>query len=99
MLNLRSLRFVPLLATLTACPPPCSQLCAKLERCDLSATVTLDECNESCDNQLDFFKNERTLSVEEKLFNQQRVCISSHSCDELAAGACFEDALFPALEP
>lgn len=87
---------------LTACAPGCDQLCNKLDRCGINPIVSELDCREQCRTQLDRLGDKDTddgdpaIDPEErKAFRQHRVCIGSHSCDELLAGACYDETLFP----
>jgi hypothetical protein len=88
---------LPLLTLLAGCPPTCQQLCGKLNRCETDPLVTIDECRLSCERELESYT---TLAKEEddreplKAFNQHRLCLGNHSCDEIADGVCYDEALF-----
>jgi hypothetical protein len=93
------------LAPLAACPAPCADLCAKLDRCDLSVTLSRDECTEACSAQQDYYNadavaNEELEDVdkeEEKAYRRHRTCLTFQSCEALEAGECFDDVLFPSF--
>lgn len=85
---------VALAAGLVGCAPTCSQVCHKLDRCDLNGDVGVTECVASCEAEISDYRD--TDDTESKVtFNDQRKCLGSHSCDEIAAGACYEASLFP----
>lgn len=92
------MRALALLLTLTACAPPCEQVCRKvLFRCDLgSERVALDECTDSCLRQEELYvawENEDLLELQ----RDQRRCIADATCEELVQGACYEgyEELYP----
>ena len=75
-----------------ACAPPCRQVCRKvLFECDNldSDRVALDECEASCQQQDAVYQ---VWQDEEKqdLFDAHKSCIGSSTCEEIAAGACYE---------
>jgi hypothetical protein len=80
------------------CAPSCETLCNKLERCDLDPGVSSDECRETCDRQISFFKEDNAQVPDGDglgdAFYQHRVCLGAHTCDEIAAGACYDEDLF-----
>jgi hypothetical protein len=78
---------------LGGCAPSCEALCTKLVRCDLEPSVTVVECTQTCDRQLAFVKDQNDDALSDA-WRDQRVCLGANSCDEIAAGACFDDALF-----
>lgn len=87
---------------LAGCPPTCEQMCNKLDRCGLNGTVSTIDCRSSCTQQLESVADNDTDDGDpeaaegaKKAFRQHRLCISNHSCDELVAGACYQDELYP----
>ncbi len=85
---------VALAAGLVGCAPTCTQVCHKLDRCDLNGDVLVTECVASCEAEISDYRD--TDDKDSKVtFNVQRKCLGSHSCDEIAAGACYESSLFP----
>jgi hypothetical protein len=80
------------------CAPSCETLCNKLERCDLDPGVSSDECRETCDRQVSFFKEDNMQipdgDVLGEAFYQHRVCLGAHTCDEIADGVCYDEQLF-----
>ncbi|MEZ4241550.1 MAG: hypothetical protein R3F59_36465 [Myxococcota bacterium] len=81
----------------TGCVPPCGQVCRKvLFTCDLnSERVAFDECEASCTQQLELYRQWRDDELLD-LFDDHRRCIAHSSCDEIAAGQCYDgyEALF-----
>jgi hypothetical protein len=90
---MRRLFVVALLAE--ACGPPCRSVCHKvLFECGNldSQRVALDECELSCQQQevlYDFWEDEEKAD----LFDEHKRCIRSSSCEEIAAGACYQDGM------
>jgi hypothetical protein len=82
---------VALASVMAACTPPCGQLCRKvLYTCELdSERVALDDCENSCSQQLDLYRRWQDEELIE-LFEQHRRCIARSSCEEIAAGECYE---------
>ncbi len=81
-------------AGLMGCAPTCQQVCRKLDRCELNGDVQLRECAAACEQEISDFRD--TDDKEGKAtFNDQRRCLRSSSCDEIASGACYDEALFP----
>lgn len=79
---------------LVGCAPTCTQVCHKLDRCELNPDVLVTECVASCEAEISDYRD--TDDKEAKAtFNDQRTCLGSHSCEEIAAGACYESSLFP----
>jgi hypothetical protein len=86
---MRSLLVMALLP-LAACAPPCGQVCRKVLACGIdSERVAQSECENSCNRQGQLYNDWDDEELIE-LFEEQRRCISRSSCDELAAGACYE---------
>lgn len=92
---------VALCALAVGCAPPCERVCRKvLFDCELSSErVALDECVDACARQEDQYRawqNDDLVA----LARDHRTCVVSSTCDELAAGACYEgyEALF-AFDP
>lgn len=90
------------LAFAAGCTPTCAQTCRKvLFSCEFpeAEQVRLDECEESCLRQealYDFEEDEAALDAARR----HRQCIGSSSCDEIAAGECYDsfEDVFP-FEP
>lgn len=76
---------------LTACPPPCSQVCRKvLNECELdSQRVSFDECETNCVSQDTLYDGWGNDYLQD-LYDDHKRCITRSSCDEIAAGVCYE---------
>lgn len=88
---MRRVLLLAVLLPLTACPPPCRQVCRKvLFDCELDTErVALEECELACETQdalYELWEDERL----QKLFDDHRRCVGRSSCEELADGACYE---------
>lgn len=78
------------------CAPPCGNLCRKVLDCGIdSERVAFDDCLASCTTQLELYRKWRDRELLD-LFEDHRRCISRSSCEEIAAGECYEgyEALF-----
>lgn len=86
------------LLLLCACPPPCKQVCRKvLFDCDLNTErVALAECTDSCTRQETMYRQWEDQELIDLELDHRR-CIAQSSCEEIAAGACYEgfEELFP----
>lgn len=81
-------------ATLSGCTPTCDQVCRKvLFDCDLNTErVALLTCTDSCDRQRTLYED---LWVDDPTgladaFDDHRRCLMRESCDDIAAGVCYE---------
>ncbi|MCB9680169.1 MAG: hypothetical protein H6733_01755 [Alphaproteobacteria bacterium] len=83
--------------TSAGCAPSCATVCAKLDRCDLNPTVDKAECELSCEREYNATIEQKLLDNDapKEVFDDHRRCLGGHSCDEIAAGACYDEALFP----
>jgi hypothetical protein len=79
-----------------ACTPTCEQTCRKLLRCELddAPRVAYDECVVACESQDHLYEDAWQDEELEKAFDEHRRCIRDATCDEIADGACYDDALF-----
>jgi hypothetical protein len=80
-----------------ACAPDCDALCGKLERCGLDGDVPRLECRTTCERQITQVDDDTDDATADAL-RAHRVCLGSHSCDEIAAGVCYDPLLFPYSE-
>jgi hypothetical protein len=92
------MRFLLPVLLLVACAPPCERTCRKvLFDCRLnSERVALDECVDSCARQEELYvawENDELLQLE----RDHRRCLADSTCEQIAAGECFEgyEELFP----
>ena len=87
---------VILLALLTACDATCRQACSKLVDCqavDNSGTHK-DECQEACLAQNGLYEDDWEDETLTQAFNDQRNCIRDSTCDDIAAGECYDETLW-----
>lgn len=83
---------------LAGCTPTCEQSCNKLIDCGLGSApnVTLTECKDACEAQQDLYDGwDDDPEDKAALLRAQRQCIGASTCDEIDAGACWDDALDP----
>lgn len=86
-----------LLATLFSCAPTCDQTCRKvLFECDDldSERVALDACLDSCTRQRLLYEDQWEDNALADAFDDHRRCLINRTCDEIAAGECYDDTLF-----
>lgn len=78
------------------CAPGCERTCKKVLKCEgLDADrVALEECETSCQTQLIMYDGWRDEDALEQAFTRHRRCIGTSTCEEIAAGECYEDRLF-----
>lgn len=81
---------------LGGCHATCKQACKKLLDCDEveSSRVNLEECRASCSREEELYESWENTALEEAL-RDELDCITSSTCEELAAGACYDDDLYP----
>jgi hypothetical protein len=86
---------VGLAAALAGCAPDCDRSCRKLIGCGLDSPRTaFDECVQSCESEqglLESWEDDVKLSA----FAEERRCIASSTCEEIADGACYDPDLYP----
>jgi hypothetical protein len=78
-----------------ACRPSCEQVCEKLLDCDAveSPRVSLSECEDSCSREETLYETWDDQQLLDALYEEME-CVADSSCDEVAGGACYDDALF-----
>ncbi len=88
-----------LVAVAGGCAPSCERTCRQLLDCDVALdaqTVALDQCEEQCVRTDALYESwEEDGDTKRVAFDDHRRCIVDATCDELADGACYEEALFP----
>lgn len=78
----------------TACEPTCKRTCRSLIACDLqSDRVTLDECEAACVFQERQYEDAEQDALRDRLAEHKR-CVNRESCDDLAAGVCYDPDVF-----
>lgn len=92
------LLLVVVTALSSACAPRCQEVCNKVRDCGIETTrLAQDECVLSCRLQENLYEE---WEDEEKIaaFRDHRRCVRSSTCEEIAAGECYDELLF-VLEP
>jgi len=82
---------------LAGCHPTCKHVCKTLLACDEveSARVNLYECVDACNRQEALYKEEWENPSLLDAFYAENNCIVDASCEEIAAGACYDPELYP----
>ncbi len=80
--------------TLSACAPTCEQVCRKARECHVTDRLFQHECEESCTRQRALYDEWEDEALQEA-FAAHRRCIAQATCEELEAGVCYDEALFP----
>ena len=79
----------------SGCTPTCKTTCGKLLSCELddSPRTAESECEGACANEEALYT---AWDDQDKMdaLDAERKCVSSSTCDEIAAGACYDEALF-----
>ncbi len=78
------------------CAPSCDTACLKLvETCGGvgAERMTADECGEACVAEDDLYDRWTDTQLRAALDAELR-CIVSSTCEEIEAGACYDDSLF-----
>jgi len=90
-----------LLASLSSgCAPSCDRVCDKVIACGLdSPRTSQDACVEDCDRQAALYDEWWDDQVKVDAFKEHKRCVMDATCDELAAGACYDPLLFIFAEP
>lgn len=89
-----ALGLVALLGLAAGCVPTCTETCEKVLDCSLdSERVSLDECVNQCEDQAALYE---VWEDDDKadLFDEHKTCLSDATCDEIEAGACYDEDLF-----
>lgn len=76
------------------CEPTCAQSCRKVIACDLeSERVVQDECEASCVFQERDYERWEDEVKQDALSDHKR-CLARESCDDIAAGVCYDPEIF-----
>jgi hypothetical protein len=80
---------------LAGCTPDCERTCRKVLSCDIdSPRDAIDMCKASCeteDHLYDVWDDQEKTDA----FHEERRCLVDSSCEDIAAGACYDDRLYP----
>ncbi len=91
---MRTLLPIALLLTLAAaCTPTCEQVCRKARTCGVAERLAQDECELSCNSQDDLLGDWEDEELE-TAFDEHKRCVTSSTCEEIAAGVCYDERLF-----
>lgn len=84
-----------LILLLWACTPTCEEACNNLVACDNPGTEFLaaDECLESCQSQRDLYQHWEDQGLQDA-FDDALSCYTDSSCDQIAAGACYNASIW-----
>lgn len=80
--------------------PTCRSVCRKLTRCDevrAADYIGTDECRDLCDvqdNYYDSIQDDEVLVTDFEAWNAYKWCVLSETCEEVADGACYDEALY-----
>jgi hypothetical protein len=81
-------------AALAACEPACDVSCRKVRRCEITPTpLTLEECEASCVFQEQRYEDAGDTASADAFADHKR-CLQRSSCEEIAAGACYDADVF-----
>jgi hypothetical protein len=76
------------------CEPTCAQSCRKVIGCDLeSQRVVQDECEAACVFQERLYDDWED-DTKQAAFSDHKRCLARRSCDEIAAGDCYDPEIF-----
>ena len=76
---------------LWGCTPTCEDACDQLVGCENPGTELLaaDECRESCERQRDLYQHWGNEGLQDA-FDASLNCYMDSSCDDIAAGVCYD---------
>lgn len=89
---------VVLIALLSAgCTPTCERTCRKMLDCGTleSDRVSVVECEASCERQLNLYTGWDDEQELDDAIDAHRRCLRRATCDEIEAGECYDERLFP----
>lgn len=76
------------------CEPTCEGVCRDVLACDLdSDRVSHEECEATCIRQQELYEDWEDEDKADR-FAAHKSCLSDATCDEIAAGVCYDEALF-----
>lgn len=84
------------LLALTGCTPTCERSCHKLLDCELTSSprTAQRECEDQCTSQQLLYDSwEDDPEDKATRLKEQRQCIGASSCEDIDAGACYDEAL------
>ena len=94
-LGLRPLLLITMVVATTGCEPSSEQTCETLLACEETHTdrVALDDCTASCLVQQRLYDEWEDIELQDS-FTDYKFCIAEESCEEIAAGACYNADLY-----
>lgn len=86
---------VLLIIVSVGCTPSCQDVCRKLVECEDLQTSRMSalECQEQCtlqDNRYSSWDD----TVKRDAFDDELTCLYDASCEEVAAGACYDEEVY-----
>lgn len=81
---------------LGGCTPSCDQTCRRLFNCEALEVygMTTDTCTEDCLYQEAVYDDWEDAELREA-YKESRRCVADATCEDLAAGVCFDETLYP----
>ena len=82
--------------SLGGCTPSCDQTCRRLFNCEALEVygMTGDTCTEDCLYQEAVYDDWDDVALREA-YKESRRCVADATCEDLAAGVCFDETLYP----
>lgn len=82
-------------ALLGGCQPTCEQVCDKLVACENPGTERMSgpECEVECKEQQELYATWADTQLRAS-FDAHLSCLDDATCDEVAAGACYDEEMF-----
>jgi hypothetical protein len=82
--------------SLGGCTPSCDQTCRRLFNCEALEVygMTGDTCTEDCLYQEAVYDDWDDVELREA-YKESRRCVADATCEDLAAGVCFDETLYP----
>jgi hypothetical protein len=68
-------------------------VCRKLVACETADNLNRLECEEACEREANLYEVEDDDAMQ-AAFADHRRCLGAASCDEIAAGECYDEDLF-----
>ena len=82
--------------SLGGCTPSCDQTCRRLFNCAALEVYGMsgDTCTEDCLYQEAVYDDWDDVELREA-YKESRRCVAAATCEDLAAGVCFDETLYP----
>jgi len=79
---------------LAGCAPDCETTCRKVLSCDIdSPREAIDMCKTSCETETHLY-DVWGDDDKQKAFRDERSCLKQSTCDEIAAGKCYDEDMY-----